>query len=91
MDPLICVQRFNDPLQIEVVGLLASCLAYGRVERIIHSIDTILKIADNNLYAFICTTSFSSKKQKLVVNPDQVTFKIVSIDETTYYMVHLEN
>ncbi len=66
MDPLLCVHRFNDPAQIEVVGLLASCLAYGRVERIIHSIDTILKIADNDLLSFICETSFLQKKRRLV-------------------------
>ena len=29
-------------------------------------------------------------KEYIVVNPDEVTFKIVSIDETTYYMVHRE-
>jgi uncharacterized protein (TIGR02757 family) len=65
MDPLLCVQRFNDPSQIEVVGLVASCLAYGRVERIIHSISKLLEIADNDLYAFICTTSLLDKKRKL--------------------------
>lgn len=66
-DPLICVRRFKDRQQIEVVGFLASCLAYGRVDRIIYSIDSILKIAKNDLFTFTCGTSYSFKKKKLAL------------------------
>ncbi len=65
-DPLLCVRRFKDPAQIELVGMAASCLSYGRVERIIHSINTILEIADNDLHTFICRTSYAYKNRRLV-------------------------
>ena len=64
-DPLICVHRFDEPLQIEIVGLLASCLAYGRVERIIFSIDSILKRVQNDLFSFVLNTTFYEKKELL--------------------------
>lgn len=64
-DPLVCVHRFSQPLQIEIVGLLASCLAYGRVERIIYSIERILKIACDDLVSFVKNTTFYEKKKSL--------------------------
>jgi uncharacterized protein (TIGR02757 family) len=47
------------------VGLLASCLAYGRVERIIFSIDNLLKRIGNDLLSFVLQTSFIEKKKTL--------------------------
>ncbi|MGD9201626.1 MAG: TIGR02757 family protein [Chitinispirillia bacterium] len=64
-DPLIIVHRFHEPLQIEIVGLLASCLAYGRVETIIFSIESILKRAGNDLLSFVLNTSYTEKKKNL--------------------------
>jgi len=43
-DPLFCVRRFRRPEDQEVVGLLAACLAYGIVERILYSIEQVLSI-----------------------------------------------
>ncbi len=63
MDPLICVHQFQDAQQIELVGLIASCLSYGRVEQIISSIDTILKIVDNDLHSFITKTDIIEKRR----------------------------
>ncbi|HQJ09291.1 MAG TPA: DUF2400 family protein, partial [Deltaproteobacteria bacterium] len=35
--------RYDDPLDREIVGLIASSLAYGRVSQIIKSVDGVLK------------------------------------------------
>lgn len=61
MDPLCCVRRYSDKRIVEIVGLISSCLSYGRVERIIISIDTILDIIGDDIISFITTTSFKRK------------------------------
>ena len=42
-DPLAAVRRYEDPADRQVVGLLASGLAYGRVRQIVRSVDTVLE------------------------------------------------
>ncbi|HQI00109.1 MAG TPA: TIGR02757 family protein [Deltaproteobacteria bacterium] len=42
-DPLEFLLRYDDPLDREIVGLIASSLAYGRVSQIIKSVDGVLK------------------------------------------------
>lgn len=41
-DPLDRVRRYPDPADREVIGLLAACLAYGRVRSILNSLDRLL-------------------------------------------------
>lgn len=41
-DPLEFLYRYEDPLDREIVGLLASSLAYGRVSQIVRSVDRLL-------------------------------------------------
>ncbi len=43
-DPLVFVHDYKDPLDQEIVGLLASSLAYGRVDTIKKSISKILSL-----------------------------------------------
>ncbi|MFQ5899949.1 MAG: TIGR02757 family protein [Thermodesulfobacteriota bacterium] len=52
-DPLEFVHRFEDPRDKEIVGLIASSLAYGNVERIIKSINSVLNGMEDTPYAFI--------------------------------------
>lgn len=52
-DPLEVVHRFEHPRDKEIVGLLASTLAYGKVELILKSIDYIISRMDNDPYSFI--------------------------------------
>ncbi len=63
MDPLLCVRRFEEPRQREIVGLVASSLAYGRVENIIRTIDLILCRAGNDLFSFLHGTTFTEKRR----------------------------
>lgn len=51
-DPLEVVRRFNRPEDQEVAGLIASSLAYGRVEKIVETVERIFELMDNQPYAF---------------------------------------
>ncbi|MEZ4469263.1 MAG: TIGR02757 family protein [bacterium] len=42
-DPVAFVHRFTDPVDQEVVGLFAACLAYGRVELIARALEEVLR------------------------------------------------
>lgn len=42
-DPLEFVYRYEDPRDREVVGLIAACLAYGRVAQILTSVSRVLE------------------------------------------------
>ncbi|MBD3344204.1 MAG: TIGR02757 family protein [Chitinivibrionales bacterium] len=63
VDPLICVRRFTDPVRIEIAGLLCSCLAYGRVEQIIASLNRLLALIGSDLYDFVAGTSLAQKQK----------------------------
>lgn len=65
IDPLLVVHRFKTSSEIEIVGLLASSLAYGRVDIIIRSIEKVLAICNDNLQNFTLNTSYTIKKSKL--------------------------
>ncbi|HPA44771.1 MAG TPA: DUF2400 family protein, partial [bacterium] len=41
-DPLEFLYAYPDPLDREIVGLIASCLAYGRVRQILNSVSWVL-------------------------------------------------
>ncbi len=41
-DPLVFLHNYSDPADVEVVGFLAALLAYGRVARILTSVESVL-------------------------------------------------
>ena len=43
-DPLEFVHEYPDPLDREVVGMVASALAYGRVHQILKSVAEVLRL-----------------------------------------------
>jgi uncharacterized protein (TIGR02757 family) len=65
LDPVQYVREFEQPLDIEIAGLLASSLAYGRVETIRENICRVLKVTGKNLQDFVRSTSFSRKQKML--------------------------
>lgn len=65
-DPLEFVHKFNEPLDQEIVGLIASSLAYGRVEMILKSINYILDVMERMPYRF--TMGFNPLKQTRLFN-----------------------
>lgn len=40
-DPLQCVRRYDDPADLEIVGLIAASLAYGNVKSILQGIEQV--------------------------------------------------
>lgn len=52
-DPLQFLHKFKNRNDQEIVGLISSSLAYGRVERIIFSIDNVLNLMDNKPFDFV--------------------------------------
>ena len=64
-DPVQYVREFKNPLDIEIAGLVASSLAYGRVEIIRSSIRRVFSVTGKNLVDFVQSTSFSRKRKLL--------------------------
>ena len=46
-DPLEFLYNYEQPCDREIVGLIASSLAYGRVEQILKSVSTVLELMEN--------------------------------------------
>ena len=65
MDPIEYVRKFREPRDIEIVGLLASSLAYGQVENIRKNIERVLSVTGNAVSDFVCATSFKDKREML--------------------------
>jgi uncharacterized protein (TIGR02757 family) len=59
-DPLKFLHRFGKPEDQEIVGLLASSLAYGRVEQINRTLERVLDVMEGSPYSF--TTQFVPSK-----------------------------
>lgn len=60
-DPLEFLHKFDNPKDQEIAGLIASSLAYGKVERILKSINHILDVMGWSPYKF--TIKFNPKTQ----------------------------
>jgi len=59
-DPLEFVHRFTEPGDQEIAGLIASSLAYGRVDQIKRSINRVMEVMEWSPYDF--TMAFSPKR-----------------------------
>ncbi len=62
-DPLEFLYNYPDPLDREIAGLLASCLAYGRVTQILKSISTILSRMGPSPAQFLRTSTKASLEE----------------------------
>lgn len=56
-DPVCFLHRYPVPADCEVVALIASCLAYGRVARILHSVNTVIDQMAPSPAAFLLQSS----------------------------------
>jgi len=82
-DPLEFLYRFDAAADIEVAGLIASSLAYGRVAQILKSVDTVLKILEYAPGDFISNTGdhaleklFSSFTHRFTTGTEMARFLI---------------
>ena len=57
-DPLEFLYDFQDPLDIEVVGFIASSLAYGNVKQILRSVSLVLSKMGPSPSAFLLSSPF---------------------------------
>jgi uncharacterized protein (TIGR02757 family) len=63
LDPLEYVHSFTGARNREIAGLIASSLAYGKVEIIRENIQRIFSITGKDLVDFSCSTAFPRKKK----------------------------
>lgn len=61
MDPLVCVREFTAPRDIEIAGLVAAALAYGRVEIIIRNVSRIFTLTGDAIADFAMGTTLREK------------------------------
>lgn len=63
-DPVFFVHQYENPRDQEVVALLASCLAYGRVEKILEFLGSLFKQMGHSPYEFILNFDLKKDRQK---------------------------
>jgi len=61
-DPIEIPHRYKDPGEIEIAGLIAAVLAYGRVDLFKACVDRILALADGGLYAYL--KNFNARRER---------------------------
>ena len=59
-DPLEFLYRYENPMEREIVGLIASCLAYGKVAQILRSVSLILEKMGPSPTRFLLTSPYES-------------------------------
>jgi uncharacterized protein (TIGR02757 family) len=64
-DPLQFLHLFEDELNIEIMGIIASIFAYGNIKQIINTLNKILNISENNPYMFVWNFHKKDLKFKL--------------------------
>ena len=62
LDPLICLKGFASGNDLEIAGLVASVLAYGRAEIIIRNVSEIFKRTGRCITRFSIDTSLRHKR-----------------------------
>lgn len=64
-DPLEFLYRYSSAADREIVGLLASSLAYGRVQQILKSVERVLDIMGPSPFAYLMYTTDSKIEESL--------------------------
>lgn len=84
-DPLEFLYDYDDIRDREIVGIIASSLAYGRVAQILKSVSTILTIMSPSPYNYIMETTekklievFNGFKHRFTTG-DDITFMLMAI------------
>jgi len=62
-DPLQFIYRYSNPADMEIVGLLSACLAYGRVEQIQNDLNNLLGKTGSSPHDFV--VNFTNKNRAL--------------------------
>jgi len=75
-DPISIVRRYRDPKEIELVGWLASSLAYGRVSLFRPVIEQVLSLSNGSFYLYL--RGFNLKKERYRFDPIYYRFNTSS-------------
>lgn len=62
-DPLEFLYHYKDNKDIEIVAIIASSLAFGRVDQILKSISSVLDIMGDSPFSYLQVNSFSAIKK----------------------------
>jgi uncharacterized protein (TIGR02757 family) len=62
-DPLEFLYRFENPAEREIIGLIASCLAYGKVAQILRSVSLILEQFGPSPAQFLLTSRYEDLRR----------------------------
>jgi len=65
IDPLCCLCQFRGSKNLEIAALIAATLSYGRVERIIQTLQVIFNKTGPHIFSFTTETSYGQKKKIL--------------------------
>jgi len=74
-DPLEFLYNYNDPSDREIVGLVASCLAYGRVAQILKSVEKALVPLGSHPCDFLTRLAQSPSELRPELNSTYKNFK----------------
>ncbi len=64
-DPVQFCHKYTNKKDIEIAGIIASCLAYGKRQKIIESCNTVLSFMDFEPYKYIINLDADDAKSKL--------------------------
>ncbi len=59
-DPLLFLYNYSEKKDIEIAGFIASCLAYGRVEQIMKTVNSVLNVLNPSPFEYLTTRSKAS-------------------------------
>ncbi len=65
-DPLVFLYNYKEQKNIELVGLIASSLAYGRVAQIIKSVNNVLSKMGKNPYEYLINSDKKSLEDEFI-------------------------
>lgn len=85
-DPLEFLYRYSAPSDIEITGLIASCLAFGRVSQILKSVSELLDTMDNRPTDYIRTVS----KKEMASDLKEFRYRFVGNNEITALFVTIK-
>jgi hypothetical protein len=74
LDPLICLQGYSRAPDLEIAGLIAAMLAYGRVETIIANVTDVFRRMDTAPSHFAQKAPFQDKAMRKINPFDPVKY-----------------
>jgi uncharacterized protein (TIGR02757 family) len=65
-DPIAILHRYDDSKDIESVGFLTTCFAYGRVSSFKETVEKILLLSGRSFYRYLLTFDIKKERQRFI-------------------------